>query len=149
MLLYHCFTDILLQSTLVNFLYTSVFITMNPIDLSCKVTSTTSNEVISPKPAELTSTTSNEDSPNNHQTGINTNLPTYVLYQNRLIKIPSGLRLKQPKVYFYNELITVPSGITFKYHRSIFGIIPNHQIKTLTGTLFQSTLLYHQLLCKN
>ena len=69
---------------------------MNPIDLSCKVTSTTSNEVISPKPAEVTSTTSNEVSPPNHQTGINTNLTTYVMYQNKLIKITTGRILQQP-----------------------------------------------------
>ena len=83
---------------MVNFLYTSDFITMNPIDLSCKVTSTTSNEV----------------SPPYHQTGIKTNFITYVLYQNRLIKIPTGLRLKQPNIYLYNELITVPSGINLQ-----------------------------------
>ena len=55
-LLYHSFTDILLQNTLVNFLYTSDFITINPIDLSCKVTSTTSNEVIPPQTTEVTDT---------------------------------------------------------------------------------------------
>ena len=53
-LLYHFFTDILLQNTLVNFCYTSDFITINPIDLSCKVTSTTSNEVIPPQTTEVT-----------------------------------------------------------------------------------------------
>ena len=87
---------------------------MNPIDLSCKVTSTTSNEVITSQPAEVTSTTSNEDSPHNHQTGINTNLTIYILYQNILIKIPTGLRLKQPKVYLCHELITVPSGLNLQ-----------------------------------
>ena len=87
---------------------------MNPIDLSYKVTSTTSDEVISPKPAEVTSTTSNEDSSPYHQTGINTNLTTYVLYQNGLIKIPTGLRLKQPKVYLCKELIMVSSGINLQ-----------------------------------
>ena len=87
---------------------------MNPIDLSCKVTSTTSNEVNTSQPAEVTSTTPNEVSPPYHQTGINTNLTTYVLYQNRLIKIPTGLRLKQPKVYLCNELITVPSGLNLQ-----------------------------------
>ena len=71
---------------------------MNSIDLSCKVTSTTSNE----------------DSQPYHQTGINTNLTTCVLYQNRLIKIPTELRLKQPKVYLCKELITVPSGINLQ-----------------------------------
>ena len=93
---------------MVNFLYTSDFITMNPIDLYCKVTSTTSNEVIS--------TTSNEDSPPYHQTGINTNLTTYVMYQNKLIKIPTGLILQQPIVHLWNysELIRVPSGINLK-----------------------------------
>ena len=106
------------------FLYTSDFITMNPIDLSCKVTSTTSNEVtsttsnevISPKPAEVTSTTSNEISPHNCQTGINTNLTTHVTYQNKLIQIPIGLILQQPVVHLWNhsELITVPSGINFQ-----------------------------------
>ena len=50
------------------FLYTPAFITVNPIDLSCKVISTTSNEVIPPKPAEVTSTTANETSPPYHQT---------------------------------------------------------------------------------
>ena len=103
---------------MVNFLYTSDFITMNPIDLSCKVTSTTSNEVIPPQTTEVTSTTSNEAnqpySPHHHQTGINTNMTTYVLYQNRLIKIPTGLRLKQPKVYLCHELITVPSGLNLQ-----------------------------------
>ena len=86
---------------------------MNPIDLSCKVTSTTSNEVIPPKPAEVTSTTFNEVSPPYHQTGINTNLVAYVMYQNKLIKIPTGLILLQPVVHLwkYSELITVPSGI--------------------------------------
>ena len=64
---------------------------MNPIDLSCKVSSTTSDEVISSKPAEVASTTSYEDSPHYHQTGINTNLTTNVMYQNKLIKIPTGL----------------------------------------------------------
>ena len=87
---------------------------MNPIDLSCKVTSPTSNEVIPPQTTEVISTTSNEASPPYHQTGINTNLTTYVLYQNRLIKIPTGLRLKQPKVYLCNELITVPSGLNLQ-----------------------------------
>ena len=87
---------------------------MNPIALSCKVTSTTSNEVITSQQAEVTSTTSNEVSPHYHQTGINTNLTTYVWYQNRLIKIPAGLRWKQPKVYLCHELIRVPSGITFQ-----------------------------------
>ena len=90
---------------------------MNPIDLSCKVTSTTSNEVITPQSAEsaeVTSTTSNEVSPPYHQTGINTNLTTYILYQDRLIKIPTGLRLKQPKVYLCHELITVPSGLNLQ-----------------------------------
>ena len=115
MLLYHCFTDILLQNTLVNFLYTSDFITMNPIDLSSKVTSTTSNEVIPPQTTEVTSTTSNEASPPYsppyHQTGINKNLTTCVIHKNKLIKIPTGLRLKQPKVYLCHELITVPSGL--------------------------------------
>ena len=53
-LLYHSFTDILLQNTLVNFLYTSDFITINPLDLSCKVISTTSNEVIPPQATEVT-----------------------------------------------------------------------------------------------
>ena len=89
---------------------------MNPIDLSCKVTSTTSNEVISPKPAEVTYTTSNEDSPLYHQTGINTNLTTYVMYQNKLVKIPTGLILQKPVVHLWNysELITVPLGITLQ-----------------------------------
>ena len=87
---------------------------MNPIDLSCKVTSTTSNEVITPQPAEVTSTTSNEVSPHYHQSGNNTNLTTYVLYQNRLITIPTGLRLKQPKVYLCHELITVPSALNLQ-----------------------------------
>ena len=136
----------LLQNTLVNFLYTSDFITMNPIDLFCKVTSTTSDEVIPPQPTEVTSTTSNEAISPYHQTGINTNLTTYVLYQSRLIKIPTGLRLKQPKVYLCHELITVPSELNLQIPKFIFGIIPNHQIKTLTGTLLQSTLLYHHLL---
>ena len=86
---------------------------MNPIDLSCKVTSTTSNEVITSQPAEVTSSTSNEDSPHNRQTEINTNLTTFVMYQNRLIKIPTGLILQQPVVHLwkYSQLITVPSGI--------------------------------------
>ena len=53
-LLYHSFTDILLQNTLVNFLYTSDFITMTPIDLSCKVKSITSNDVIPPQTTEVT-----------------------------------------------------------------------------------------------
>ena len=92
------YTYILLQNALAIFFFTSDFITMNPIDLSCKVTSTTSNEV----------------SPPYHQTGINTNLTTCVLYQRRLIKIPTGLRLKQPKVYLCHELITVPSGINLQ-----------------------------------
>ena len=106
----------MLQNTLVIFLYTSDFITMNPIDLSCKVTSTTSNEVVSPKPAEVTSTTSNEISPHHYQTGINTNLITYVIYQNKLIKIPTGLILQQLVVHLWNysELITVPSGINIQ-----------------------------------
>ena len=39
---------------------------------------------------------------------------TYVLYQNRLIKIPTGLRLKQPKVHLCHELITVPSGLNLQ-----------------------------------
>ena len=101
---------------MINFLYTSDFITMNPIDLSHRVTSTTSNEVITSQPAEVTSTTSNEDSPHNHQTGINTNLITYVMYQNRLIKIPTGLILQQPVVHLwnYNELITVSSGLNLQ-----------------------------------
>ena len=81
---------------------------MNPIDLSCKVTSTTSNEV--------TSTTPNEVSLPYHQTGINTNMSTYVMYQNKLIKIPTGLVLQQPVVHLWNysELITVPSGINLQ-----------------------------------
>ena len=116
--MYPCFTDILLQNTLVHFFYTSDFITMNPIDLSCRVTSTTSNVVIPAQTTEVTSTTSNEASPSYsphyHQTGINTNLTTYILYQNRLIKIPTGLRLKQPKVYLCHELITVPSGLNLQ-----------------------------------
>ena len=87
---------------------------MNPVDLSCKITSTTSNEVIPPQTTEVTSTTSNEASPPYHQTGINTNLTTYILYQDRLIKIPTGLRLKQPKVYLCHELITVPSGFNLQ-----------------------------------
>ena len=89
---------------------------MNPIHLSCKVTSTTSNEVITSQPAEVTSTTSNEDSPHYHQAGINTNLTTYVMYQNKLIKIPTGLILQQPVVHLWNysELITVPSGINLQ-----------------------------------
>ena len=93
---------------MVYFLYTSDFITMNPIDLSCKVTSTTSNEV--------TSTTSNEDSPPYHQTEININFTTFVMYQNKLIKIPTGLILQQPVVHLWNhsELITVPSGINLQ-----------------------------------
>ena len=99
---------------MVNFLYTANFITMNPIDLSCKVTSTISNEVIPPQPAEVTSTTSNEAISHYHHTGINTNLATYILYQNILIKIPTGLRLKQPKVYLCHELITVPSGLNLQ-----------------------------------
>ena len=126
---------ILLQNTLGNFLYTSDFITINPIDLSCKVTSTTSNEVITPQPAEVTSTTSNEVSPHYHQTGINTNLTTYVLYQDRLIKIPTGLRLKQPKVYLCNELITVPSGINLqipKVHLRDFAKLP---VQNFNGNL--------------
>ena len=115
--MYPCFTDILLQNTLVYFLYTSYFITMNPIDLSCKVTSTTSNEVIPPQTTEVTSTTSNKASPPYsppyHQTRINTNLTTCVMYKNKLIKIPTGLILQQPIVHLWNytELITVPSGI--------------------------------------
>ena len=104
----------LLQNTLVNFLYSSDFITMNPIDLFCKVTSTTSDEVIPPQPTEVTSTTSNKAISPYHQTGINTNLTTYVLYQSRLIKIPTGLRLKQPKVYLCHELITVPSELNLQ-----------------------------------
>ena len=103
---------------MVNFFYTSDFITMNAIDLSCKVTSTTSNEVIPPQTTEVTSTTSNEAnppySPHHHQTGINTNMTTCVLYQNRLIKIPTGLRLKQPKFYLCHKLITVPSGLNLQ-----------------------------------
>ena len=90
---------------------------MNPIDLSYKVTSTsTSTEVISPKPAEVTSTTSNEVSPSYHQTGINTKLTTYVKYQNKLIKIPTGLILQQPVVHLWNccELIIVSSGINLQ-----------------------------------
>ena len=81
---------------------------MNPIDLSCKVTSTTSNKV--------TSTTSSEASPPYHQTGINTNLTTYVMYQNKLIKIPTGPILQQPVVHLWNysELITVPSGLNLQ-----------------------------------
>ena len=81
---------------------------MSPIDLSCKVKSTTSNEV--------TSTTSNEVSPSYHQTGINTNLTTYVMYQNKLIKIPTGLIPQQPVVHLWNysELITVPSGFNLQ-----------------------------------
>ena len=88
---------------------------MNPIDLSCKVNATTSNEVITSQPAEVTSTTSNEDVPH-YQAGINTNLTTYVMYQNRLIKIPTGLILQQPVVHLWNysELITVPSGINLQ-----------------------------------
>ena len=102
--MYHYFTDILLQHALGNFLYTSDFITMSPIDLSCKVTSTTSNEASPPY------------SPYNHQTGINTNLTTFVMYQNRLIIIPTGLILQQPVVHLwkYSELITVPSGINLQ-----------------------------------
>ena len=76
------FTDIfycIIPSLMGYFLYTSDFITINPIDLSCTVTSTTCNEVIPPKPAEVTPTTSNEVSPPYHQTGINTNLTTYVI----------------------------------------------------------------------
>ena len=103
---------------MVHFLYTSDFITMNPIDLSCKVTFTTSNEVIPPQTTEVISTTSNEASPPYslpyHQTGIITNMTTCVLYQNGLIKIPTGLRLKQPKVYLCHELITVPSGLNLQ-----------------------------------
>ena len=103
---------------MVNFLYTSDFIKMTPIDFFCKVTSTTSNEVIPPQTTEVTFTTSNEASPPcsppYHQTGINTNLTTYILYQDRLIKIPAGLRLKQPKVYLCHELITVPSGLNLQ-----------------------------------
>ena len=93
---------------------------MNPIDLSGKVTSTTSNEVIPPQTTEVTFTTSNEASPpyspHNHQTGVNTNLITYVMYQNRLIKIPTGLLLRQPVIHLwkYSELITVPSGINIQ-----------------------------------
>ena len=73
---------------------------MNPIDLSCKATSTTSNEV----------------NPHYHQTGINTNLTTYVLYKNKLIKIPTGLILQQHVVHLWNysELITVPSGMNLQ-----------------------------------
>ena len=78
---------------------------MNPIDLSCKVTSTTSNEVIPPQTTEVASTTSNETSPPYHQTGINTNLANYILYQDRLT---------QPKVYLCHELITVPSGLNLQ-----------------------------------
>ena len=87
---------------------------MNPIDLSCKVTSTTSNEV--------TSTTSNEVSPPYYQTGINTNLTTYVMYHNVLTKIPTGLILQQPvvRLWNYSELITVPSGINLQIPRSTF-----------------------------
>ena len=89
---------------------------MNPIDLACKITSTTSIEVISPKPAEVTITTSNEDSPHYHQAGINTNLTTYVMYKNKLIKISTGLILQQPVVHLWNysELITVPSGMSLQ-----------------------------------
>ena len=118
MLLYPSFTDILSQNTLVHFLYTSDFITMNPIDLSCKVTSTTSNEVIPPQTTEVTSTTSNEASSpyssHYHQTGINTNL--------------TGLRLKQPKVYLCHKLITVPSGLNLqipKVHLWDYTISPD------------------------
>ena len=98
---------------MVNFLYTSDLIIMNPIDLSCKVTLTTSNEVISPKPAQVTS---NEVIPHYHQAGINTNLTTCVMYKNRLIKIPRGLILQQPVVHLWNysELIIVPSGINLQ-----------------------------------
>ena len=89
---------------------------MNPIDLACKVTSTTSNEVIPPQTTEVTSSTSNEASPPYYQTGINTNLTTYVMYKNKLIKIPTGLTQQQPIVYLWNytELITVPSGINLQ-----------------------------------
>ena len=136
---------------MVYFLYTSDFITMNPIDLSCKVTSTTSNEVISPKPAEVTSTTSNEVSPHYHQTGINTHLTTYVMYKNKLIKIPTGLILQQPVVHLwkYSELMTVPSGLNLQIPKVHLWDYTESQIKTLTITLFQPTLLYHQHLCKN
>ena len=81
---------------------------MNQIDLSCKVTSTTLNEV--------TCTTSNEVSAPYHQTEINTNLTTCVMYQNKLIKIPTGLILQQPVVHLWNysELITVPLGINLQ-----------------------------------
>ena len=85
---------------------------MNPINLSCKVTFTTSNEVISPKPAEVTSTTSNEDSPHYHQAEVNTNLTTYVMYQNKLIKIPTGLILQQPVVYLFIYVCTIFNEIT-------------------------------------
>ena len=97
---------------MVNFLYTSDFITMNPVDSSCEVISTTSNEVIPPQTTEVTATTSNEAnppySPHHDQTGINTHMTTYVLYQNRLIKIPTGLH------YLHHELITIPSGLNLQ-----------------------------------
>ena len=103
-----CFTVYCYKILWLIFLILQIFITIIPIDLSCKVTSTTSNEIITSQPTEVTSTTSNEDSPHNHQTGINTNLTTYAMYQNRLIKIQTGLLLQQPvvRLWSYNEFIS-------------------------------------------
>ena len=63
------------------------------------------------------------------------------MYQNRLIKIPTGLILQQPVVHLWNssELITVPSGINLqipKVHLWDYTKSPDQ-----TGTLFQSTLI--------
>ena len=128
---------------------------MNPIDLSCKVTSTTSNEVISPKPAEVTASTSNEDSPHYHQADINTNLTTYVMYKNKLIKIPTELILQQPVVHLWNysELITVPSEINLqipKVHLCNYTKSPDQNFNrniVLVNTPISSTSMEELNIC--
>ena len=65
--------------------------------------------------------------------------------------MPTGLILQQPVVHLwkYSELITVPSGLNLQIPKVHLWDYTKSPDQTLTITLFQLTLLYHQHLCKN